>query len=346
MSEKEHAASEGQRQKFADRGELPRSQDLTRFAVMAGGVGFLVMLAQFSIGHLLAFASRCFGSGHTPLSADILKGFGGAYISTAAPSMLGAMIVGLAVGLGQTRGSIGENALAFKFEKLNPLPGIKRIFMSMETVVGLLMSSGKVMILAIVCAWTLYSKTPLLLASGFSSLGGVLRVGGDMLLTLLVRALLTMLILAVADFAVNWLKLERKMKMSTQDLKDENKEQNGDPQIRAQRRRKHRELAEQRSLTNVPDADVVVVNPTHYAVALSYNTSKDPAPRVVAKGVDKTAERIRDIARKSGVPVVTQPPLTRLLYKSVKVGKVIPVDLFQAVASVLAFVYRRRNGAA
>lgn len=346
MQEKEHAASEGQRQKFAGRGELPRSQDLTRLAVLVGGGAALLLLSGFSIGHLVRFTASTIGDSSRPLSVVTLLGFGSTYARAVGPALLGALVFGLAVGLAQTQGRVSKEALQLKLDKLNPLPGLKRMFLSFETLISLLMSSGKVGILAVVCGWTLVQGIPSLLGPGFSSLARVLAAGGDFLVTLLVRASLTMLVLAVVDFAVNWIKLERKMKMSTQELKDENKEQNGDPLLKAQRRSRHKELVEQRSIQNVPQADVVLVNPTHFAVALAYSSDADRAPRVVAKGADRTAARIRALARSAGVPIVSQPPLARLLYKTVKVGKTIPAELFQAVASVLAYVYRRRRAAA
>jgi len=126
-------------------------------------------------------------------------------------------------------------------------------------------------------------------------------------------------------------------------VRDELKEQMGDPQVRSRRRRKQRDLVQQRSIKNVAKADVVLVNPTHYAVALAYDSAKMAAPRVLAKGADRLAEKIRGKARHHGVPVVSNPPLTRKLYAAVDVGRDIPEDLYHAVAVVLAHVYRKRR---
>lgn len=152
-----------------------------------------------------------------------------------------------------------------------------------------------------------------------------------------------LLLLAGLDFALQKRDLMAKMRMTPQEAKREHKESEGDPYIKRKRRRKMRELAQRRLAQAVPTADVVLVNPTEYAVALRYKSDEDKAPRVVAKGRMATAERIRDIARQAGVPIIPSPPLCRLIHKLVPEGKEIPGQLFQAVAEVLAYVYRLRG---
>jgi flagellar biosynthetic protein FlhB len=134
------------------------------------------------------------------------------------------------------------------------------------------------------------------------------------------------------------------MRMSPDEVKREHREQEGDPMIRGRRKQRMRELAKRRIAAAVATADVVVVNPTHYAVALRYDDRTDAAPVVVAKGVDEQAEKIREIARNKSVPVLSRPPLARALYKHVKEGRAVPANLYRAVAEVLAYVYRIRRG--
>lgn len=158
--------------------------------------------------------------------------------------------------------------------------------------------------------------------------------------TLMVRALLVALVIAAVDFAINRRRLDRKLMMTREEMKKEHKDQEGDPQVRAARRRRAMELSRNRMLRDVATADVVIVNPTELAVALRYD-SGSPAPRVVARGADRIAARIRQEARRTGVPVVADKPLCRALYRQCKVGDVVPTTLFEAVAVVLAWAYRR-----
>ena len=156
----------------------------------------------------------------------------------------------------------------------------------------------------------------------------------------LVKALTALVFIAGADLALKRFRLAGKLKMTKEELKREHKEEEGDPLIRSRRRRQHREIARGRVAAEVPRADVVVVNPTHIAVALRYRPGEDRAPRVTAKGKGEQAENIRDLARENGIPIVENIPLARLLYKRVKVGRTIPAETFKAVAAILAFVYR------
>jgi flagellar biosynthetic protein FlhB len=164
---------------------------------------------------------------------------------------------------------------------------------------------------------------------------------------LVVRALwftvATIVALAAIDYALARRRIAAQMKMSPDEVKREHREQEGDPMVKGRRRQRMKELAKRRIAIAVAKADVVIVNPTHYAVALRYHERTDRAPIVVAKGIDELALKIREIARQHGVPVVSQPPLARALHKSVKEGRAIPANLFRAVAEVLAYVYRMRQ---
>ncbi|CAN5919395.1 hypothetical protein BH11MYX2_BH11MYX2_13560 [soil metagenome] len=150
--------------------------------------------------------------------------------------------------------------------------------------------------------------------------------------------------LAVVDFIMAKRRISEQMKMTPDEVKREHKDSEGDPMIKMRRRQKAREMAKRRIAVTVPTADVIIVNPTHYAVALRYDDTQDRAPIVVAKGVDDVAQRIREIAREKGIPIMARPPLARALHKHVKEGKQVPANLYKAVAEVLAYVYRLRGG--
>lgn len=171
----------------------------------------------------------------------------------------------------------------------------------------------------------------------------IMMLLGDLLYRVGLRAGGIVLVVAVLDYAWGWYRHEKSLKMTKQEIKDEYKQQEGDPMVKGQRRRMARAMMQRHIATEVPKADVVVTNPTHFAVALRYDHEEHAAPIVVAKGADDMAKRIREIAQANNVPVVENPPLARSLYRQVEIGRAIPADLFRAVAELLAYVYRQRT---
>jgi flagellar biosynthetic protein FlhB len=161
--------------------------------------------------------------------------------------------------------------------------------------------------------------------------------------TIFWRCMLAMLILAILDWIYQKYDFEKNLKMSKQEVKDEYKQSEGDPQVKSRIRTIQREQARKRMMASVPEADVVITNPTHLAVALAYRLEQMDAPEVVAKGANKIAERIKEIAREHDIPVIEDKPLAQALFKSVEVGQSIPSDLYETVASILAHVFRMKN---
>jgi flagellar biosynthetic protein FlhB len=345
MEERVHPASARQRERFRDRGEIANSRDLTAFGVLLGGVIALVGLAGASSAALVSFASRVFGNLHATSAGELASPAVVAFAYAVGPLTLACFVGALLVGLLQTRGSIAREVLKFDLSRINPVSKLADMLNPKKAAGNLATSLVKVVTLLAVCIYTLWHEIPNLLDAPATSLTTAVSAGAAVLGTVAVRALVTILAIGVADFAINWFKLERKMRMTTKELQDDMKEEQGDPHVRAARRRRARELARARSMKDVAKSDVVIVNPTHFAVALAYRPGMS-APRVVAKGMNRAAERIRGIARTAGVPVLSQPPLCRAIYKQVKVGREVPADLYQAVAVVLAQVYRVRRGVA
>ncbi|MEM6674506.1 MAG: flagellar biosynthesis protein FlhB [Planctomycetota bacterium] len=249
------------------------------------------------------------------------------------------LAVGLLVGYGQVGFRIAPKAIAPKPQKLDPIAGFKKILGprgAMRTLLGVL-RIGLIGVAVAVVAWL---ELPGLAAvAGTSAQQSAVAIGH-----LFVRAtaagILVVVVLAVVDLVYQRLQFARDMRMSKKELRDEHKNTEGDPQVRARIRQIQRELATSRMMDDVPDATVVVTNPTHYAVALRYDDGADGAPRVVAKGLDEVALRIRSIASENAVHVVEEPPLARSLHAACNVGDAVPEELFEAVAKVLAYVYR------
>lgn len=259
-----------------------------------------------------------------------------------APILLVAFAAILAGNFAQGGLSLSGEALMPKADKFNPAKNIKRIF-GLDSVVNLLKSLLKLLFIGIVAYGVLspvIESAPTLVNAPLPTVTTKL---GEILYTLAFRCGMVLLILACADYGYAWYKHEKSLRMSKQDIRDEYKQQEGDPMVKSQRRRAARDLVQKRSMAQVPTASVVITNPTHFAVALRYDRNKDAAPIVVAKGADNIAAKIRGIARENDIPLVENPPLARALFKSVEPNQIIPAEFFGAIAEILAYVYRQKE---
>lgn len=235
-----------------------------------------------------------------------------------------------------------SKALTPKFDKFNPIEGIKKMF-SLNSLSELIKSLLKVTVLTVVVysavlqEWT---TLPVLIDMDVRS---SIYFMGDLGMRILVRTIWVLLVIALLDYAFQKWNHTKGLRMSKHEVKEENKETEGDPIVKARIRQAQREMSRQRMMEEVPTADVVVTNPTHIAVAIKYDREEGLAPVVVAMGADIIAEKIKEIAKEHGVPVVENKPLARSLFKMVEVGMEIPVTLYKAVAELLAFVYRSKG---
>lgn len=249
------------------------------------------------------------------------------------------LVVAMASNLVQIGWMISPEALAFKAEKLNPLTGLKRM-VSMDK----LYEVAKALLRVSVVVWIVwYFMKPAipevltLMAAGVVETG---RVGGNLLEKTIWVILAVFAVFAVVDFIWQRYQHAKKMRMTKQEVRDETKQREGDPKVKSRIRQIQREVAQQRMFDSISEADVVVMNPTHYAVALQYRPPAQTSPKVLAKGRNHIALRIRSRAEELGVPVVVNPPVAQLLYKTAKIDQEIPEKLYQAVAEVLAYVYK------
>ncbi|HEY0255213.1 MAG TPA: EscU/YscU/HrcU family type III secretion system export apparatus switch protein, partial [Kofleriaceae bacterium] len=297
----------------------------------SAGFGAIRSLAQ----HV---ANSADGAEHEGLGAEALH----AFMTAAFPVVIGAAIAALAAILLQLGWPPAIKGIKFDMTRMNPLANLKNVFGIGAVARRTGGAAAKMIVVGVVVSAALTGVTR---AHPRSAQDFISMAGGTItkVLELVVGALLA---IAAVDFYFSKKKLNDQMMMSFDEIKREHKEQEGDPHIKGKRRQKMREMAKRRMAKAVAKADVVIVNPTHYAVALKYDDKKDAAPVVVAKGMDESAEKIREIARKHGVPVISRPPLTRALHKLVKEGKPVPQNLYRAVAEVLAYVYRIKNGGA
>lgn len=264
------------------------------------------------------------------------------FLKIIAPILLVAFLAGLIIGYAQVGFLFTVEPIKFKFEKLNPINGFKRIF-SLHSGVELLKSILKIVISLYVAYLYLKGEVNNTVNLMDMDIFHTIIYIGNLVINTGITITLVLIVLAVFDYLFQWWEYERSLRMTKHELKEEYKQTEGDPQIRARIKQKQRQLATTRMMREVPKADVVITNPTHFAVALKYEPEKDSAPVVIAKGQDYIALRIKEIAQENNIEIVENKELAQTLYKTVDIGEQIPEELYQAVAEILAFVYSLRE---
>lgn len=257
---------------------------------------------------------------------------------TILPFLIVGFLVAFITNLLQVKWKVTTKPLKPKFNKLNPVNGFKRFF-SPNSLVELIKSILKLTLIGyVVYNYLKKNIPPIYLLYDISLNQGIVQVG-LLVINLGIRIALFYMLIAVADFVYQKVKFKKDMKMTKQEVKDEYKNQEGDPQIKGKQRQRMMEASRRRMMQQLPEADVVITNPTHFAVAIKYEPEVYDAPYVVAKGADYLAQKIKDVAKENHIEIVENKPLARMLYANVEVGNVVPPELYQAVAEVLAFVY-------
>lgn len=260
------------------------------------------------------------------------------------PLFLAGVIVAIVADYIQVRWKPTTKPLQPKFNKLSPLKGFKRLF-SKDKLMELLKSVIKVTMVGYLAYSTIKEEFNALYLLYDMALINAVGAIGEIVIDLGMKISIFYLIFGVADFVYQKFKFKQDMKMTKQEVKDEFKNAEGDPKIKSQQRRRMQEASRRRMMSALPQADVVITNPTHYAVALKYDTEICPAPYVVAKGEDYLAMKIKETAREHDIEIIENKPLARMLYHNVELGAEIPPELYQAVAEVLAIVYNAKNKA-
>ncbi len=255
-----------------------------------------------------------------------------------APFLLVGFLVSCITNVIQVKWRPTTKPLQPKFNKLNPVNGFKRFF-SVNSLVELVKSLLKLGLIGYVVYSYLRDNMPPLYLFYDMPLNQGILLAGSLVVNLGIRISLFYMIIALLDYVYQKIKFKKDMKMTKQEVKDEFKNQEGDPQIKSKQRQRMQEASRRRMMQQLPQADVVITNPTHYAVAIKYDPDIYDAPYVIAKGVDYLAQKIKESARENHIEIVENKPLARMLYANVDVGSVVPPELYQAVAEVLAFVY-------
>lgn len=331
-------------------GQVARSRDLGHAAAMAMGAALLVGLAPEIVARLreLLASGLRFDAGRLAANDAMLRQLIGLTLQMLTMVLpLGAAMILAALAAGKLCGGWNWTLkpLQPKLSKLNPLEGIGRIFSKVQLVETLKACLLATVLLAIGGGY-LWSNLDAFSQVVLQPLPSALASSGDLLRGGLVLMLLALGAFALVDMPLQKWRLGEQLKMSHQEVKDEFKQIEGNAEVKAKIKARMRQLARRRMLAAVPEADLVVMNPTHYAVALKYDEATMAAPRVVAKGTDLLALKIRDIATEHRVPVLQAPPLARALYAHTELDQDVPTVLFGAVAQVLAWVYQLRHAAA
>ncbi|MEK7710765.1 MAG: flagellar biosynthesis protein FlhB [Planctomycetota bacterium] len=339
--DKTEAPTPRRRQEARSKGQIARSQDLTAAVLLFAAFAGLYFFGPPLIGSLMAMvAAGLSGGAHGNLNDLIpfVSAIGVELFRRVGPILGGLFIVALIVLYAQVGWVFTWQPLMPSLSKVNPLNGIMRLF-SVRSAMMAFINLLKLVFVAWVAYMTLAGSANVILHAFTFDFHDILVLGGTLLFELGMKLSAALLVLALIDYVWQRYRHERDLRMTKEEVKDELRSMEGDPHIKRRRRQLQLQLAMQRLRKDVPKADVIVTNPTHFAVAIRYDPDAMVAPQVVAKGADYVAIRIRQIAAEFGIPLVERKPLARALYESVEVGQFIPERFYRAVAEILAYIY-------
>jgi len=335
------------REEVRQKGEVAKTRELPATAVLLSGALALAAMGSFTYQEVSRITTRI-------LSFSIIRGEGAgdlmllledcviALLLALSPVLVVVFVTAVLSNVAQVGFVLSLEALKPKFSKVNPLKGLERLF-SKQSLMELFKSLLKLLIIGIVAYGSVEGEMGGLADLGDMEPASVALHSLSSLFTIVLKCGLAMMVLVALDYAFQRWEFEKRIRMTRQEIKEELKKSEGDPLIKARVKSIQREMARRRMMQSVAKADVVITNPTHLAVALSYQGPKMNAPQLVAKGAEKVAEKIREVAKKHGVPIVENKKLAQSLYTMVDLGQEIPGTLYQAVAEILAYVYRLKG---
>ena len=347
-SEKTEQPTERKLRQAREKGDVPKSQEIPGWFILAAGLGIIAVLSP-GLSRGMANSLSLFLANAHELSLAPVEAID---LATATALRIGAVVgfAFMALIVAAVLGNTVQQGLMFtpsklepKLSKLNPVEGVKRMF-GPQGWVNFFKGIGKMGLVSVAIAVVLWPRRGELAALPGMELVGVLSLLRTDAILLMLAALAVYSLIAAGDFFFQRHEFMERNKMSRKEIRDEMKDTEGDPMVRAKLRQIRHERAQRRMMANVPNAAVVITNPTHYAVALEYEQGRTPAPICIAKGVDDVAFRIREIAEAHGIPIVEDPPLARALHATAELDGVIPVDHYTAVAKVIGYVMSIAKG--
>lgn len=347
-SEKTEEATDARREEFRKKGNVAQTRELGSAVLLLVAAGCVYVLGRFFFKNIFEVFQYSFGD---QMVTHIRQGdFSEALRFCATKAFILALpvcCIAAVIGVATTIAQVGflqvEDALTPKAEKINPIEGFGRLFSLRALMEGVksLLKMGAIGLILYFLLRGEVKQVPYMLTY---SLEQILQYIGVVTVKLLGGVGALMFVLAAADYFYQRWDLEKKMMMTKEEVKQEHKQREGDPMIKSRMRQIQRKMSGKRMMEAIPKADVIITNPTHIAVALKYSENL-PAPQVIAMGADIVAEKIKELAREHKIPIVENKPLARTIFKTLKVGQVIPRELFVAVAEVLSYVYRLRKKA-
>lgn len=329
------------------KGQIPQSKEIGSFAVLAGLALVVALVAPFvlpiTFEHLRAIVEQ---SGSISLdhgtTADVMSSVTYGVLISLAPIFAVFIVLALAVQLGQVGFLLSTEPITPKLSKISPIAGAKRLF-SMKSLVEFLKGLAKISIVGVIAYIAARPEFDRLEAMIQLETIDILLEVQVIVVRILIGVLVVLFVIAALDYAYQYYEHIKQNRMTRQEVRDEHKQAEGDPHVKARLRQIRTERARRRMMASVPTADVVVTNPTHFAVALKYDEDQMAAPVVVAKGADDVAFRIRTVANENDVPIVENKPLARALFDSVEIDDPIPAEHYQAVAKVISYVYKLKG---
>jgi flagellar biosynthetic protein FlhB len=345
--EKTEKATFHRREKAREDGKVVKSQELNSAAMLLLGFTGLYMLGPHLAGQVRNMMSYTMANitmiaTKDPTFVSVFGDYFLRFFMIIAPVLTIVTVIALTSNIAQVGFKITPKSMEPKFEKLDVLKGLKRLF-SLKSLVHLVRDTIKLGIVGLVAFYAIKGEFESFFLLPDMTIAQLATAMGQLSLILGLKVGAIMMVIAVLDYAYQKYEFEKSIKMSKQEIKDENKNTEGNPMVKARARQIQREMARQRMMSAAPTADVVVTNPTRIAVALKYDMGEGSAPVVVAKGERKMAQKIKDIAREYDIPIIEDKPLARALFRMCEVGDFVPAQLYRAVAELLAYVYRLKG---
>jgi flagellar biosynthetic protein FlhB len=346
--ERTERATPKRRREARKKGQVAQSRELPSVLILMTALGFFYFAGSWIFGSLSQVIGGVYGQLDTlrlntvqevsAFSVEIFE----KVLLILVPFFVPILVAGLAGNIGQIGFEIHGEPMYPKLTKLNPIAGFKKLI-SLRSLVELVKSIVKILLVGSIAFGIVEKETKAMPALMQQEVFDILLFIGRVAFKIIFFVCLALIVLAFLDYAYQRWQYEQSLKMTKQEVKDERKQSEGDPKVKGRIRRVQQELARRRMMEAVPEADVVITNPVHLAVALKFDAAKMIAPKIIAKGSGHIAEKIKEIARNHQVPLVENKPLAQALHKMAEIGEFIPVELYRAVAEVLAYVYRLKG---
>lgn len=347
-TEKSEEPTEKKLREAREKGQVPRSRELTTLLMTLGGAVFLYFFGAQMMQDFEAIFTKglSFDRSHAydfQMATNLILGLVVHSIYMTVPFLLLMVLIAIVSPMLLGGWNFSTQALAPKISKLNPVSGIKKMF-SMNALMELFKAFAKFTLVSIVAGFFLWYSYEEIISIGIEPPKQALAHAGQLIVEAFIFVSLSLILIAAIDVPFQIHQHITQLKMTKQEVKEEHKQQEGSPEVKGRIRQLQREMSQKRMMQKVPEADVVITNPTHFAVALKYNPEEMAEPMVLALGSDFMAAQIRTLAKEHNIPLIEAPPLARALYYNAEVDRPIPYELFRAVAAILAYVYQLRDG--